>query len=465
MENNQTQTQTGLLDRIFEKDNESNKFFLKIIFWISTTITFMFLYLGFKAFILYISMKNAENQIQSGNVSFEQIGSGLGEGANLLLTAKSLNDILKILIIALVLLLLIIYLKCKQENNINKLKQLNYYFAAGLGLFGILEVYSVGMLIKAMTSLTGMFQAATGNVTPNPTLIKWSLIGTFICALVSMILHYFIIFKNKNIGTTDIKNKIDTGVNKVNTMDDTQKDQYKNIILSIVAAIMLYFIAVNFIFVKKVDFNKYYAIQINGVSEYARASFVDKHIKNMKPDEKLTKFLKEGITEFKLSKEESIKNGDTIEGTIIYDKELAKKLKIKVKNDKIKFKVESLNELVSDISEIKNKNTVIEQFIDNIIGNERKNTSNVITKLGTYYRKSESGSIELREIVENKRDGFFGPQLSYDFIEIEYISKNKKGEILEIYNNEENKDNSNWSSLRNRQEAEAQMNIDGFIKY
>lgn len=46
----------------------------------------------------------------------------------------------------------------------------------------------------------------------------------------------------------------------------------------------------------------------------------------------------------KLSKTQSISNGDTIELTFTYNKDLAKRLKFKVKNTTIKLKVSGLED-------------------------------------------------------------------------------------------------------------------------
>ena len=63
-------------------------------------------------------------------------------------------------------------------------------------------MYSVNRVIKALTSISGMFGAFAG-ATPNFGLVKISVIGTFITALGSAVTNYFFVFKGKNIKKLD----------------------------------------------------------------------------------------------------------------------------------------------------------------------------------------------------------------------------------------------------------------------
>ena len=154
-------------------------------------------------------------------------------------TAKTMQGILNLIVIAVIVAAVLIYLKAKKENKIEKLKNLNYYFIGGFIIFGLLEMYAVHGLVKALTSLSGMFGAATGSA-PNFGLIKFSLALIFITSLGSVITNYFVIFRGKNIEIEDIKSEWNNGAEKINAIDpeaflkeyhEMQRTFYKNLAL------------------------------------------------------------------------------------------------------------------------------------------------------------------------------------------------------------------------------------------
>ncbi len=106
-----------------------------------------------------------------------------------------------------------------------------------------------------------------------------------------------------------------------------------------------------------VDMKKYYAIDVNGFNGYAKASMVTKTVDPytaLKAEGKLKNSSSSysalsyyaffNDIDGELSKTQGISNGDTIELTFTYNKELAKQLKIKIKNTTIKLKVSGLAE-------------------------------------------------------------------------------------------------------------------------
>ena len=105
-----------------------------------------------------------------------------------------------------------------------------------------------------------------------------------------------------------------------------------------------------------VDMSKYYEINVKGFNGYAKASIsetVDPYTAlsaegKIKAETSLNSALSAyaffSDIDGKLSKTQSISNGDTIELTFTYNKDLAKRLKFKVKNTTIKLKVSGLED-------------------------------------------------------------------------------------------------------------------------
>lgn len=105
-----------------------------------------------------------------------------------------------------------------------------------------------------------------------------------------------------------------------------------------------------------VDMSKYYEISVKGFNGYAKASIsetVDPYTAlsaegKIKTETSLNSALSAyaffSDIDGKLSKTQNISNGDTIELTFTYNKDLAKRLKFKVKNTTIKLKVSGLED-------------------------------------------------------------------------------------------------------------------------
>ena len=142
------------------------------------------------------------------------------------------------------------------------------------------------------------------------------------------------------------------------------KKPNKKMIIAIVAAAAVVFIAFVTIAIviltslgkTTIDMSKYYEIEIKGFNGFAKASVS----KTLDPYQDLVSegklHSKDSLNnlfsvsaffsdmEKELSKESGISNGDTVELTFTYNEELAKQLKLKIKNKTIKKKVSGLAE-------------------------------------------------------------------------------------------------------------------------
>lgn len=467
--NTDNNSQKGFLDNLMEKDNPENKLFLKIIFWLSTAISVMLLYGGIKANSLNSSAKDLANSAGSGSLEnlFNSGVKTLGNGMGFLSQAKTMQGIMNLIMVAVIAVSILIYLKAKKENNIQKLKNLNYYFIGGLIIFGLLEMYSVNGVIKALTSISGMFGAFAG-ATPNFGLVKISVIGTFITALGSAVTNYFFVFKGKNIETGDIKSEINTGIEKINALDPEKKKKYKKIGLIAAGLVVIYYICTSFIFLKNFDMNKYYTVQIDGVSGKAIATVINNPnspwTKNMEAGKKLSKtdeFAENGQINFIFSQSEGLKNGDVVDVTVEYDKETAKSMKIRPKNTKFKVKVEGLPEYASDANQIKNLKNYITKIAQKEIEKELENNNyNSFNVSNIYYKKNEDGNLEIRYFIQKTSNGYFGGS-SFEGIGIGGIVLDKNKNIVS-YERLAPKNSYSGDQYNNFAEVEATMASEGF---
>jgi hypothetical protein len=467
--NTDNNSQKGFLDNLMEKDNPENKLFLKIIFWLSTAISVMLLYGGIKANSLNSSAKNLANSAGSGSLEnlFNSGVKTLGNGMGFLSQAKTMQGIMNLIMVAVIAVSILICLKAKKENNIQKLKNLNYYFIGGLIIFGLLEMYSVNGVIKALTSISGMFGAFAG-ATPNFGLVKISVIGTFIAALGSAVTNYLFVFKGKNIETGDIKSEINTGIEKINALDPEKKKKYTKIGLIAAGLVVIYYICTSFIFLKNFDMNKYYTVQIDGVSGKAIATVINNPnspwTKNMEAGKKLSKtdeFAENGQINFIFSQSEGLKNGDVVDVTVEYDKETAKSMKIRPKNTKFKVKVEGLPEYASDANQIKNLKNYITKIAQKEIEKELENNNyNSFNVSNIYYKKNEDGNLEIRYFIQKTLNGYFGGS-SFEGIGIGEIVLDKNKNIVS-YERLAPKNSYSGDQYNNFAEVEATMASEGF---
>ena len=462
-------SQTGFLDNILQKDNESNKLFLKIIFWLSSVGLAMLLYGGIKALNLYFNAKKTISEANSGSLDnlFNSGINTVGEGMGFISTAKMLQSILNLIIIAVIAVTVLIYLKAKKENKIEKLKNLNYYFIYAFGIFGLIEMYAVNGIIKAFTSLSGMFGAATGSA-PNFGLIKFSLALTFITSLGSVITNYFVIFRGKNIEIEDIKSEWNNGAEKINAMDPEKKKKYTTIGIAVIGIIALYYICANFIFLQNFDFNKYYTVRIDGASgsgkitNYQNPEFpLETANSNTEKPKKEEEFAKEGGITFNFSKTEGIQNGDTIDVEVSYNKDVAKKLKIRPQNSKFKIKVNGLLEYAKNANQVKDLKNYITKLAQRKIELQKDdNPSDNPNLSGIYYKQDENGNLSIKYFIQNTFAGFFGNTESFEPVEIGNIVLDKNNNITSY---EEIKSNSFSSEkYNNAGEVQAAMSSQGY---
>ena len=468
--NSNNPSQSGFLDNILQKDNENNKLFLKIIFWLSTISSAILLYAGIKALSLYSNVKKLTSEASSSSSFDNLLNSGmntLGEGIGFISTAKMLQSLLNLIIITVIVISVLIYLKAKKENKIEKLKNLNYYFIGGFGILGLLEMYSVNSLIKAFGSLSGMWGAATG-AAPNIGFTQFAIITTLLVSLGSAITSYFVIFRGKNIEIEDIKSEWNNGVQKINAMNPEKKKKYKVIGIAVIGVLALYYICTNFIFLKNFDFNKYYTVRIDGASgsatiqNYQNPNFP---LETMHGNtEKMTKeeeFAKDAEISFTFSKTEGIQNGDTIDVNVSYNKEIANRLKIRPKNSKFKIKVNGLLEYAKNVNEIKDLKNYITKVAQRKIELQKDQDSSSNLNLGgIYYKQDENGNLSVKYFIQKVFTGFFGNTESFEPVEIGKIVLDKKNNIISY---EEIKSNSFSSeTYNNTGEVQATMSSQGY---
>lgn len=150
-----------------------------------------------------------------------------------------------------------------------------------------------------------------------------------------------------------------------NAVTTKSTKKYLPVIIGAAAAAFIAFIciivfAITSLGKTTVDMSKYYEISIKGFNGYAKASISEtidpytalKAEGKIKSENSLDSALSSTLNAYaffadidgKLSKTQNISNGDTIKLTFTYNKELAKKLKFKVKNTTIKLKVSGLEE-------------------------------------------------------------------------------------------------------------------------
>ena len=468
--NSENVSQPGFLDNILQKDNENSKLFLKIIFWLSTIASVILLYVGIKGLSLYFNAKKLASEAASSSSLDNLFNSGmntLGEGMGFISTAKTLQGILNLIVIAVIVVTVLIYLKAKKENKIEKLKNLNYYFIFGFGISGLLEIYAVNKVIKAFTSLSGMFGAATGSA-PNLGFTQFVLILTLITSLGSVVTNYFVIFKGKNVEIEDIKSEWNNGAKKINAMDPEKKKKYTTIGIAVIGIIALYYICANFIFLQNFDFNKYYTVRIDGASgsgkitNYQNPEFpLETANSNTGKPKKEEEFAKEGGITFNFSKTEGIQNGDTIDVDISYNKDVAKKLKIRPQNSKFKIKVSGLLEYAKNANQVKDLKNYITKLAQRKIELQKdENSSDNPNLAGIYYKQDENGNLSVKYFIQNVFAGFFGNTESFEPVEIGNIVLDKNNNITSY---EEIKSNSfSTEKYNNAGEVQAAMSSQGY---
>ena len=273
----------------------------------------------------------------------------------------------------------------------------------------------------------------------------------------------------------DVQAGIQTAKEKYNKMDSGQKKKIGIIAATIVGALVLYNIGVNYIFLDNVDFSKAYAVRVTGDSENASISWETKYDyyyklkeeanNKKKKAQKEMEFLDNGEISIDYPKNKQFKNGDTVTVNFTYNKDLAKKLKIRPKNTKVKIKIENLPKIAKEVNEVKNLKAFItklsqarlEHTYDNMAFYNVRDLSTYSALPNIYYKKDDSGHLTLKY--------FYGSVSAGEEIlavTVKNIILDKNGNIISYDDNELN-DKNNYEKYYSIPEIEAAMNSEGYM--
>ena len=95
---------------------------MKIVFWLTAAASVILLYTGIKGLSLYLNAKKAASEANSGSLDnlFSSGANLLGKGMDFFSTAKTMQGILNLIVIAVIVAAVLIYLKAKKENKIEE---------------------------------------------------------------------------------------------------------------------------------------------------------------------------------------------------------------------------------------------------------------------------------------------------------------------------------------------------------
>ena len=401
----------------YNKDN----LFTKIIFYLSTLIVLMMTYLGITAFFFY---QNAKKSSDLGGL-FDSIGTLL----KILETGKNLQTIFKWSIIIIAILLILLYLKSKRESKFQEWKAPYFISAIGLVIFGLFEINQISAIIKV--SQGNLFSA----IGINENFVKASLIGSFIFAGLSAFNNYKYAFNKDKIDIDALK----TGIDKMSSnISDKDKKKYKKFGILAVAAFVAYYILTNFVLLTNVDLADYYNVTVIGNSGEAVAK-VESKSTNTDRDIKIKEFFESSNLEYNISKTDAIANNDNIDVTVNYDKEVAKRLKVRVKNSKFSFKINGLPSIVKNITEFKELDKELQKANNDLSAHQLKDlaTSTNIKEedFGTYYKQDEKGNLLIRiykRVTFDEIDVLGAKQTTsrITYYELSNITVNEKGNFI-----------------------------------
>ena len=418
--NNSTNSNdSGMLTNIlaYNKDN----LFTKVIFYLSTLIVLMMTYLGITAFFFY---RNAEKSSDLGG-TFDS----MGQFFKILETGNNLQTIFKWSIIIIAILLILLYLKSKRESRIQEWKAPYFISAIGLVIFGLFEINQISAIIKV--SQGNLFSA----LGINENFVKASLIGSFIFAGLSAFNNYKYAFNKDKIDVDALK----TGISKMSSnISDKDKKKYKKFGLLAVGAFAAYYILTNFVLLTNVDLADYYNVTVTGNSGEAVAKVENKST-NTDSDVKINEFLESSNLEYNISKTDAITNNDNIDVTVNYDKEVAKRLKIRVKNSKFSFKVNGLPSIVKNITEFKELDKELQKANDLLSAQQLQSLTTYEDvkqeDFGTYYKQDEKGNLLIRVYKKVSFDALPGPSGKWpaariNYYELSNITVDEKGNFI-----------------------------------
>lgn len=298
-------------------------------------------------------------------------------------------------------------------------------------------------------------------------------------------------YVNQNYNNRNFNN-INPNLRKRNTNNVANNDK-KIFKIGIVILILAagYYISKNYIFLKELDFNKIYTISIDGIDGsgilhktenkdnplfYEAKSDVSNSESSEKNNtassqvnlEYITEkdFLENGNINVIFSKTEKIKNGDVITVKIDYDKELAKKLKLKIKNSNFDIKVEGLQKVAKNINDVKNLREYItkieEKDMEAYLDNFRNRYVDSIKLVNIYYKINEEGNLIARAYTEKKERVWIGDYITYPYTEYKDFFVDESKNIIN-YSLSENT-SSELNVPKNMQEIDAVMLSMGYQK-
>jgi len=160
---------------------------------------------------------------------------------------------------------------------------------------------------------------------------------------------------------------------------------------------------------------------------------------NTDRDIKIKEFFESSNLEYNISKTDAIANNDNIDVTVNYDKEVAKRLKVRVKNSKFSFKINGLPSIVKNITEFKELDKELQKANNDLSAHQLKDlaTSTNIKEedFGTYYKQDEKGNLLIRiykRVTFDEIDVLGAKQTTsrITYYELSNITVNEKGNFI-----------------------------------
>lgn len=211
--------------------------------------------------------------------------------------------------------------------------------------------------------------------------------------------------------------------NQVKKISKKQKMIGAIVIALIVAVFGGYNIWDNFFNYTKIDLTKHLKVTFDGRSGDGSVVFKENPVEYDKSDAQITDFVDD--VDYHYSKDSGLKNGDTITVTAVYNKENAKKLKLKVVNVSKKFKVSHLIYRFSNAKQVSQKivSTIKKVGLDEV--DERANSDEHdrdFTLNGVYFIKGDESDslVVVYKGVAASQDDYLSP-VCYYYYEINDI--------------------------------------------
>lgn len=358
----------------------TNKKFLKVVFALSIVTVLLMLTLCFNL----VKLNTVPTDLDEVFSTLASITSNI---------SYSLKLLYFMLFISIVSISLIIFNYYQTKEKLSEPYILLSLISNGIliifFMFNFKALNSINNLLKNLKSgnfFSSLFDAGSVknlDSLPNIKSIISIVIIIIILQLLAIVTSYFKLYKDTDILS---KNKLCAIKEKVRKVD-------KKVIIStalLIICIFSFLIYKAFIYKKNVDIMSNITLKFDGLS--GRGSAKLEGSPESTNDAQINKLLK--TVDFKVSKSNNLKNGDTVSVTADYDLDLAKKYKLKISTVKKDFKVEGLNVLASDIKDL--SKDVIDKIKNDTFKNinssysDRKNLT--VKYLDTYYKNSDNKS-------------------------------------------------------------------------